>query len=114
MIGLVVRSAIGAAATIANLVTGQAVEYLGQAATLTLYGSGDIAGMVHTLAGFRGVAGDLYVPPGSSIPTASTAGAIKANENFLGQFGLPASSRLVHSVTNPGAASSVQMQYAVT
>jgi hypothetical protein len=113
MISLVVRAAIGAAATIANNLTGQSVEYVGPAATLTLYGSGDIAGMTHALTGFQGTEGKIFVPSGSSVPTASTAGAIKANENFLGQFAIPGGTRLVHAITNPGAASSVQMQYVV-
>lgn len=102
-----IRVAIGAAATIPNVLAGTALEYFGQAATLSLYGSADIAGMSMSLSFNRGGDSDLPVPPGSSIGLASTVGKVKVNEDFIGQWAVPAGSRLVLSVTNPGAASNV-------
>lgn len=112
-LSLTVRSAIGAAATIANVLSGLAIEYQGSAVVLTVYGNGDIAGMTQSLFGHRGDASDLYIPPASGLGVASTVGKVKVNEDFIGQFPLPAGTRLVHSVTNPGAASNITIQYNV-
>lgn len=100
-----IRAAIGAAATVPNALAGTALEYFGQAATLSLYGNADIAGMSMSLSFNRGGDSDLPIPPGSSLGVASTVGKVKTNEDFIGQWAVPAGSRLVLSVTNPGAAS---------
>jgi hypothetical protein len=48
------------------------------------------------------------------LNVASTPGAVKTNENFIGQWAVPAGSRLVHAVTNTTAgALTVNMQYLV-
>jgi hypothetical protein len=94
-----------AAATIANALTGTAVEYTGgQATTLTVYASGDAAGDTFSLSGFSGSnPGITYIPAGSPMPVASTVGAVKTNENFVGQFAVPANTRLVLGVVASAA-----------
>jgi hypothetical protein len=92
-----------AAATIANLLAGTPVEYIGEAIKLTIYGSADAAGDTHSLSSFRGSEPGALVIPLGPIPVASTAGAIKTNENFIGQFAIPAGSRLVHNVVGTAA-----------
>jgi hypothetical protein len=92
------------AGTIANVLAGTAIEYVGAASTLTVYGSVDTAGDTFSLSGATGVAPPSnYVPAGALIPAASTAGAVKTNEDFIGQFPIPANTRLVLSVTAAAA-----------
>lgn len=88
----------GAAATIANILSGTAVEYIGSATVITLYGSADTAGDTFSLTGFTGSEPGSSIVPLSPIPVASTAGAVKTNENFIGQFAIPANTRLVMPV----------------
>jgi hypothetical protein len=93
-----------AAATIANALTGTAIEYVGAAITLTMYASGDAPGDTFALTGYTGHApGSAFLPAGSPVPTASTVGAVKTNENFVGQFAVAANTRLVLSVTTSAA-----------
>jgi hypothetical protein len=102
---VIVPYSSAAAATIPNVLTGSAIEYTGGAATvLTIYGSGDATGDTFQLSGFTGShPGELYVPAGSPVPVASTAGAVKTNENFIGQFAVPANTRLVMAVVTSAA-----------
>ena len=99
--------AIAAATTIPNVLAGTALEYFGEPAMLTLYAGARIVGMTMSLSFNRGGDSDLPLPPGSFINLESTVGALKTNESFVGQFPVPRGSRLVLSVTNPGAASVV-------
>jgi len=94
-----------AAATIANLLAGTPLEYWGGAGVLTLYGCADAVGPdTYSLSGYQGGnPGMVMVPAGSALSVASTVGAIKNNENFLGQFAIPANTRLVLSVTTTAA-----------
>jgi hypothetical protein len=95
---------IPAAAVIANVLTGDPTEYWGKAGALTLYGSCDVAGDTFSLAYYSGGdPGIVVVPPGSLVPVASTAGTVKNNENFIGQFAIPAGSRLVLSIAGTAA-----------
>ncbi len=106
-----IRTAIGAAATLPNILAGRAFEFFGEAGVLTIYGNGDIAGMSLSLTAFRGSrVGEAHIPAGSGLGIASTAGKIKTNEDFIGQYAIPAGSRLILSVTNPGAASNITFQ----
>lgn len=100
-----IRAAIGAGATVANALAGNPIEYFGEARKLTIYGNADIAGMSMSLLFNRAGEADVPIPPGSSLGVASTVGKVKTNEDFIGQFPVPAGSRLVLGVTNPGAAS---------
>lgn len=113
MISITVRAAIGAGVTISNNLQGTAIEYQGKAISLTLYGNGDIAGMNHTLFGHQGESTQVFIPPGAGLGIASTVGKIKTNEDFIGQWAIPGGSRLVHAITNPGAASNIIFQYMV-
>jgi hypothetical protein len=100
----IVAYTTAAAATVPNVLAGTAVEYIGRAVTMTLYGSGDAAGDTFSLTGFGGDSpGMAIIPTGSPVPTASTVGAVKTNENFLGMFAIPANTRLVLSVTTSAA-----------
>lgn len=105
MQSLPIRTAIGAAATVPNVLVGTALEYFGKANVLTIYGNADIAGMTFSLSFNQGGDSQLPIPPGASLGAASTVGKIKTNEDFLIQVPVPAGSRLVLSVTNPGGAS---------
>lgn len=77
----------------ANLFSNTSIEYFGGAAVLTMYGSADAAGDTMSFMSF-GVPTPLqYVVDPSPIDVASTPGAVKANENFIGQFPIPAGHR---------------------
>lgn len=104
----VVRSAIGAAGTVLNALAGNPLEYFSKATVLTIYGNADITGMSWSLSFNQGGDSQLPVPPGSSLGVASTVGKVKTNEDFLIQVPVPAGSRLVLSVQNPGAASNFE------
>lgn len=101
---IIVPYTTAAAATVANILAGTAVEYLGEAATLTVYGTGDATGDTMSLTGFRGSEpGRVVIPASSPVPVASTAGTVKTNENFIGQFPIAGNTRLVMSVTTSAA-----------
>lgn len=100
---LTVPYTIPAAATIPNLLAGTPVEYLGGAAVLTMYASCDVAGDTFQLNAFQGNKPGEALVPLSPLPVASTAGAVKNNENFVGQFAVPANSRLVLTVNGTAA-----------
>jgi len=101
---IIVPYTTAAAATVPNVLTGTAVEYVGHAAVLTVYGSGDAAGDTWSLSGFSGDApGMAIVPAGTPLQAASTTGAVKTNENFIGQFAIPANTRLVLAVVASAA-----------
>lgn len=115
MTKLSLRTAIGAAATIANNLAGTDIEFPSGPALLTVLGNGDIVGMTHSLRYTTpGAGGPVPINP---IPTsrlnlASTVGTIKADEDLIvSRLPIPAGSRLVHTVTNPGAASNVNFDY---
>lgn len=105
-----------AGATNSNVLAGQSVEYFGgKAGILTLYGNGDALLFTHALFTNDGQNVQLVVPPGSVLSLAGTAGKIRTNEDFIGQWAIPSQVRLVHSVTNGGAgASNFTMMYVIT
>lgn len=108
------RQAIGAAATVANALAGTPVEYLGEDVMLDIYASADIVGMTFTLNGFTGSnPGSQYLPTGSAIGLASTVGKLKTNEDFVASVAIPAGSRLVLPIVNPGGASNVNLLFVV-
>jgi hypothetical protein len=109
-----VAAAIGAAATVANVLTGRSSEYFGKAGILTLYGNARIVGMTMSLSFNQGPDSQLPVPPGSALNLASTPGTVKANEDFVGQWPVPANTRLVLAVVNPGAASTADFALVVS
>ena len=78
--------------------------FFGAAAGITLYWNCDTAATMTAQATVdNGTTATVLVPAGSSVPIASTAGKIKANEDFIGQFPIDAGSKLLISVTNPTA-----------
>jgi len=78
--------------------------FFGRASGITVYWNCDtVATMTASLAEDDGTTATLLVPAGSAVPSASTAGKIKANEDFIGQFAVDAGCKLLLSVTNPTA-----------
>lgn len=107
---LTIRQAVGAAGTVANVVNGTAIDIIGVPSVLTLYGNGEIVGMSHSITIFVG--GQNMQPiPSSALPLASTAGSIKKDEDFIARFPVPGGARLVHFLSNPGAASNADFLY---
>jgi hypothetical protein len=111
MISLTIRTVIGAAATNTNALSGTDLEFLGQGGVLSIWGNGDIVGMTHSLR--YSLSGTPVNPvPTSALRLASTVGDIKTDEDLLvARLAIPPGSRLVHQVTNPGAASNFNFQY---
>ncbi len=108
---LTIRSAIGAGATIANLLTGTDFEFMSGAQVMSILGNGDIVGMNHQLRYTVNGTPINPIPP-SALNLGSTVGTVKADEDLIiAGLALPAQSRLVHAITNPGAASNVTMRY---
>ena len=100
--------ALGASATITNALAGQSVEFFGsKAGILTFYANADAAGVQHTLFINNGQDIQTVVPPGSSLSVASTVGKIKTNEDFIGQWAVPAGVRLVWGLINTVAVATV-------
>jgi hypothetical protein len=93
--------ALGANASITNALAGQSVEFFGsKAGILTLYANADAVGVQHTLFINDGQDIKTVIPPGSSLSIASTVGKLKTNEDFIGQWAVPAGVRLVWGLTN--------------
>jgi hypothetical protein len=105
---------IGAGATVSALL-GSTIEYQNRASVLTVYGNADAVGLLQTFFMNDGQTTITIIPPGSGISVASTVGAIKANENFLIQYAIPAGEHLVHQITNPTVgAVKVNFLYVIT
>jgi hypothetical protein len=112
---LPLRTKITTATTNNNILTGTAIEFQGKAAVLTIYGNADAVDLTHTFYANDGQQTISPIPPNSALKVASTAGAVKTNEDFLIQIPIPAGMRLVHAVTNPtGADVSVTFLYVIT
>lgn len=109
---LSIRSAIGAATTIANILSGTDIEWLSFATAMTILANGDIAGMTLSLR-YTPPSGVPQNPiPTSAINAASTVGNVKADEDLLApQLAIPAGSRLIVAVVNPGAASNFTTRF---
>lgn len=108
-----IRVSIAPTSTTQNVIAGQPPEIITKALILTLYGCAETVGaLTHALQWNNGAEGGLYVAPGAILPLASTAGGIKVNEAFIGQFPVAAGTRLIHSVTNStGTAAFADFQY---
>jgi hypothetical protein len=106
---------VAATSTIPNILAGSAIQYMGKAGVLTIYGNGDAAGLMWNLTTNDGQQNQSLVPQGSSLGVASTAGAVKTNENFIGQFAIPGGVQLSLAVTNPtGAPINANFLFAIT
>jgi hypothetical protein len=115
MVSLDVVAAVGAAGALPNALAGLALEYWGRAGALGLYGNTTIALGTHSLTLYSGAdPGAAVIPAGSGVQVGSTPGAVKVNEDYIGQFPIPAGSRLVHALSNPGAAATFHFRYAAT
>jgi hypothetical protein len=100
--------ALAANSSITNALAGQSVEYFGsKAGILTLYANADAVGVQHTLFLNDGQDIKTVIPPGSSLSIASTTGKLKTNEDFIGQWPVPAGIRLVWGLVNTTGAAIV-------
>jgi hypothetical protein len=86
-----------------NVLANTPQAFIGKPAVVTLYGNGSAAGLLFSFFANQGAESQVMVPPGSVLGPASTAGKIKVNEDFIGQYAIPSGSALVLSVTNPTA-----------
>lgn len=106
---------IGAGATVANALAGTDIEFPSGASFLTLLGNGDIVGMSHSFrftVPSQGGPIPLNPIPTSRLNLASTVGTVKADEDLIvSRLPIPAGSRLVHQIVNPGAASNARFDY---
>lgn len=74
------------------------MEFFGAAGIMTLYAASSLGGdSVHIY--IFGPTGPLEILPTSVLPVMSSPNLVKNNENFVGQFAIPASSRLKLVVT---------------
>jgi hypothetical protein len=92
------------ATTVPNALAGLPIEYFGRAAVLTVYGNADAAGILMSLSYNDGQDVKSVVPATSALGVATTAGKVSTNEDFLGQFALPAGVRLILALTNTDGA----------
>jgi predicted cupin superfamily sugar epimerase len=106
---------VAANTTLANVLSGQPIQYMGKAGVLTIYANGSAAGLQWSLAINDGQSNQQVVPNGSTLSPASTAGKIKTNEDFVGQFAIPAGVQLQLSVTNTtGGALTANFLFVIT
>jgi hypothetical protein len=109
------EQSVAANATTANLLSGAPIQFVGRAGVLTLYGNADAVGMTHALSINDGQETRQIVPAGAGLGAASTAGKVKTNEDFIGQFPIPAGVQLIHAITNTtGAAVKCSFIYVIT
>jgi hypothetical protein len=100
-----ISQTIAAGATVADVIAAQGINgYFGHAAGLVIYMNGNAIGLLASLTADDGVSAKGLIPAGSSVGVASTAGKIKTQEDFQGQFPVDAGSKLLLSVTNPTGA----------
>jgi hypothetical protein len=92
-----------AAAVIANVVAGTAIEFITRASNLKIFATADVAGDTFGATITMGGDSRVLVPAGSSINLASATGAgPKLDEDFYGEWPIPAGAHLV--VSYAGAA----------
>jgi len=96
---------IPAAGVIANLLSGQGVEYIGRASMLDLFATADVAGDTFGLTQTLGGDVRTIVPAGSSIGLASAAGAgPKLDEDmWLNGVAIPAGAHLILAIVGTAA-----------
>lgn len=87
----------------ANALAGTPIQYWGKAGILTIYGNANSAGISWALTTNDGQENKSIVPVGSSLGVASTSGKVKTNEDFIGQFAIPAGVQLQLPLTNTGS-----------
>lgn len=80
----------------------------GAAGKLTLYANGDAVGLTHSLAVDDGTESHLLIPSGGGLSAASTTGKIKTNEDFIGQWAIPAGIKLIWNIVN-GSGAAIKM-----
>ena len=100
-----IHQSIPATTTVPDVITTAGINaYFGKASGVTVYWNCDtVATTTAACTADDGTTSVGLVPAGSAVPSASTAGKIKANEDFVGQFPIDAGSKLLISVTNPTA-----------
>lgn len=91
---------VAANTTNPNALSGSAIQYMGKAGVLTIYGNASAAGMQVSLTTNDGQENKQVIPTGSNLGPASTAGKVKTNEDFLGQFAIPGGVQLMLALVN--------------
>jgi hypothetical protein len=90
-------------------------QFFGVAGILTVYWNSQTVGLKAALGYLNGQTTIYLVPPGSGVSLASTPGAVKTNEDWVGQFPIPAGVQLVLSLVNgTGAAILFDGKFSVT
>jgi hypothetical protein len=93
-----------AAAVIANVLSGTAIEFITRASNLKVFATADAAGDTFGLSMTMGGDSRVLIPAGSSINLASAAGAgPKLDEDFYGEWPIPAGAHLVLSYAGTAA-----------
>src|SRR6266567_936737 len=100
-----IHQSIALTSTQADVISAAGINaFFGSAVGITVYWNCDtVATMTAAMFADNGATVVGLVPQGSAVPSASTAGKIKANEDFIGKFPIDAGSKLLISVTNPTA-----------
>lgn len=93
-------TSVAASTTVANALSGTPIEFLGAAVVLTVYGNASATGLQISLFGNQGDSSSVFIAPGSALGAASTPGNVKTNEDYIGQFAVPAGTRLVLQIVN--------------
>jgi len=91
---------VPAAGSIANLLSGTAIEFITRASSLKVFAVADTAGDTFGLTMTMGGDSRVLVPAGSTINVAAAAGqGPKMDEDFVSEWGIPAGAHLVLSIT---------------
>lgn len=95
---------IPAGGVLANALAGLGVEFLGKASHVRLFGVADTAGDSISFTRTTGGESQVLVPAGSTLNGAAAAGqGPKMNEDYIGEWPVPAGSHLVLSVVGTAA-----------
>ncbi len=98
----------------ANALQGSPIQYWGKAGVLTVYGNGNTGGDPFNLSINDGQENRNVIPQGSLLGAASTAGKVKTNEDFIGQFPIPAGVQLILPITPIAAGDTVNFLFVIT
>jgi hypothetical protein len=109
------EQSVAANTTSTTLLNGTPIQFWGKAGVLTIYANADAVGCTYALTVNDGQTNQQVIPTGSGLGAASTSGKIKTNEDFAGQFAIPAGVQLQLTVTNTtGAAVKSNFLFVIT
>lgn len=97
-----------------NILQGQPIQYWGKAGVLTVYGNADTGGDNFNLSINDGQSNVNVIPQGSVLGAATTPGKVNTNEDFIGQFPIPAGVQLILPVTPIAAGDKVNFLFVIT